>query len=169
MISHYTLSTVFCWLKKNDWSRKIIAWRTLNNFKNSQRKSSILGSRPPSSSRHFGRGGRSSSHSWLKCQLWGKFGHVVAWCYHHFNMHFQGRSPPFGPSPSFPDCTVPITPSPQAMVATPSSLTNDECFFDTGVTHHLTQEWILNPTTAPPLSPSGMDLRSPSFVLVLSS
>ncbi|KAJ9683081.1 hypothetical protein PVL29_018886 [Vitis rotundifolia] len=65
-------------------------------------------------------GGRSqSSQHRPQCQLCGKFGHTMVRCYHRFDINFKNQV--------------------QAMIASPSTISDEAWFFDTGATHHLSQ------------------------------
>ncbi|KAK8307857.1 hypothetical protein V6Z12_D02G014400 [Gossypium hirsutum] len=114
--------------------------------------------RPTNATRGRGRGRYSNSK--IQCQLCGKPGHLVDWCYHRFdstyksnnyrpppqvNMCMAGPSvttwPPFSPSAQW--STQGFTPVPgatqsQAYLATPETVADNSWYPDSGATHHLT-------------------------------
>ena len=83
------------------------------------------------------RGGRSwnNSGSRPQCQLCGKIGHTVWQCYHRFDQNFQNpnRVASFGPPP--PSSSFH---NPRAYLATPSTVTDNAWYPDSGASHHLT-------------------------------
>ncbi|RVW59875.1 Retrovirus-related Pol polyprotein from transposon RE1 [Vitis vinifera] len=82
-------------------------------------------------------GGRSqSSQHRPQCQLCGKFGHTVVRCYHRFDINFQGYNPNMDTvQTNKPNAKNQV----QAMMASPSTISDEAWFFDTGATHHLSQ------------------------------
>ena len=83
------------------------------------------------------KGGRSqSSQHRPQCQLCGKFGHTVVRCYHRFDINFQGYNPNMDTvQTNKPNAKNQV----QAMMASPSTISDEAWFFDTGATHHLSQ------------------------------
>jgi hypothetical protein len=58
------------------------------------------------------------------CQVCGKQGHTALRCYHRFDQGYQGES----------------STNPQAFYSSPTLVTDDNWYPDTGATHHLTNE-----------------------------
>ena len=70
-----------------------------------------------------------------------KFGHVVARCYHRFDINFQGVN---NHSETKSHATNNNQDQAHTMIASSANINNDEWFFDTGATHHLSQTTSLD-------------------------
>ena len=77
----------------------------------------------------------TTNHSAM--QLCEKFGHTVVSCYHRFDINFQGYNPK---SDSTQVNKSNHNNQMQAMLASPSTINYEAWFFDTGATHHLSQD-----------------------------
>lgn len=64
------------------------------------------------------------------CHLCERHGHTVLTCFHRFDRNFQ--------PPSAQNHGAPSSFSPQAMYATPHTVTDPAWYFDSGATHHVT-------------------------------
>uniref|UniRef100_A0A2N9I3B6 Uncharacterized protein n=1 Tax=Fagus sylvatica TaxID=28930 RepID=A0A2N9I3B6_FAGSY len=103
------------------FSRGSRGGRFFNTF-HTGRTSSSFGQR---TNRGRGRGrGSSNNGSRPTCQVCGKFGHMALTCYHRFDNSYSSHS------------------NMQALLATPQPHVDENCYADSGATHHLTADLV---------------------------
>ncbi|KAF7824227.1 Retrovirus-related Pol polyprotein from transposon TNT 1-94 [Senna tora] len=108
--------------------------------------SSFPSFRGNSQNRGRSRGGRTWQGQRPQCQVCGKLGHIGVNCHNRFNQNFTEASlnqylSQNGTSSTQPTQTrPPTTPSVEALLATPETLSDDTWFADSGASNHLTND-----------------------------